>query len=175
MDCCPFTVLIDTNEKAPWHFQGMQMVLRSKMREVEVPTKEVRLPIDEGDYQVEGIPDVTIERKSLEDLYHALADRDAFREQCQHMNFISRAAFIIIEASWLEICAPHVHRQGWRSKLHPRSVFGTVNSWRLRFPRVHWIAAGSRRLAEITAFEILAKTWRHQCIITSKDSAPLAV
>ena len=158
----PFTILCDVNEQAPWSFGGMEMNLRSKRRKVDAATREVRLPNNHGDYQIEGIPSITIERKSLEDLYSTLGNREAFREQCEEMNFAMRAAFIVIEANWLEVCNPSQFTQHWRSKLHPRSVFGTINSWRLRFPRVHWIAGGSRRMAEVMAFEILAKAWEHE-------------
>ena len=162
MDECPFTILIDSREKRPWLFKNMSMVLRSKMREVEVPTKVVCLGNDNGDYQVEGIPDVTIERKSLEDLYSTLADRESFRRQVEHMHCWLRVSFIIIECSWSEVYFPTKYHDNWKSRLAPVSVFATINSWRTRYCRVHWLAPGSRRMAELSAFEILKQNWEHQ-------------
>lgn len=71
-----------------------------------VRTREVRLPNNSGDYMVEGIDDVTVERKELSDLYGTLANREAFREQIEWMNFAFRFSAVVIEASWDEVCDP---------------------------------------------------------------------
>jgi len=160
----PFTILVDTNEGAPWLFQDCQMLIKSRMQPVEVQTREIRLPIDEGDYQVEGIPEFSIERKSLNDAYLSLSPkcgRDAFREQIEHMNFSLRKTWVIVEASWPEFCSPEKYHNDWRSEFHPHAAAATVTSWMVRYPRVSFHFPGSRRRAELFAFRLLEKVWKH--------------
>lgn len=156
---CPFGILVDTREKIPFSFASMQMPIRGKMTEVEVETIDRCLGNNGGDYCVDGIDDVRIERKSLEDCYSTLADREAFKRQLEFMNFAFRFSAVVIEASWEEVCNPA--DETWRSQLHPHSVVATINSWRLRYPRVHWLTPGSRRAAEIVTFDLLRQAWRH--------------
>ena len=163
---CPFTILVDTNEQAPYSFQGMEFTWKGKRRRVDVPTIEKRLPVDHGDYMVDGINWCSSERKSLEDWYSTLgSNRDDFKKQIETMNLCLRKSFVVIEASWDEIKMPQGYYSDdddWRSKLSPNSAFAVPFSWMLRFPRVTFIAAGDRRMAEIITFEILTKAWQHE-------------
>jgi len=161
MNKCPFVVAVDSREQIPFDFSSMQMPIKGKMVEVEVETIERCLGNNSGDYQVEGIDSVTVERKSLDDLHGTLADRDAFREQIEFMNFAFRFSAVVIEASWDQVCDPQSTDSDWRSQLHPHSVVATIQSWRIRYPRVHWITPGSRRNAEVVTFDILRQAWRH--------------
>lgn len=103
---CPFVVAVDTREQIPFSFVGMQMPIKGKMQEVHVETIERCLGNNGGDYCVEGIDDVRVERKSLEDAYSTLAKREAFLEQISWMNFAFRFSAVVIEASWDEVCDP---------------------------------------------------------------------
>lgn len=142
------------------------MPINGKMVEVEVETIERCLGNNGGDYCVDGIDDVRIERKSLEDLYGTLANREAFREQIEWMNFAFRFSAVVIEASWVDLCEPakyaELFDENWRSQLHPHSVTATIQSWAVKFPRVHWICPGGRRQAEEYTFGILRHAWRHR-------------
>jgi hypothetical protein len=71
-------------------------------------------------------------------------------------------AAVVIEASWPEICRPKEFNPGWRSKLDPKSVFGTIFSWSVRYPKIHWFVMGGRRMAEVAAFEVLARFWKEK-------------
>lgn len=219
----PFVVLVDSLEKIPFSFSNLSMPHKGKMQPMCVRTREVRLPNNSGDYMVEGIDDITVERKSLEDLYGTLANREAFEEQIEWMNFAFRFSAVVIEASWDEVCDPskfatpipwsieegfaliggdfdgpsffidddklgtftatqdgEIIYQGrdladainacerrhtdelWRSKLNPVSVVETINSWKTKYPRVHWEYPGGRRQAELMTFSILRHAWRHR-------------
>lgn len=207
-DVLPFRIVIDSNEQAPFSFQGLK---NSKGREWLVPTVKRRLPVDTGDYQVDGISDVSIEKKEhVAELYSWLGNREEAKKQIENMNGWLRVSFVIIGSSWEDVANPtkfatplnwtlndgdcsllgfddsgelistvdlrkdslrlaeiikqceRRHTQdAWRSKLHPHTVWNTINSWRLRYPRVHFIAAGSRRLAEVMTFQILNQAFRH--------------
>jgi len=107
----PFIIQIDTREQAPWMFADMQMPVKGKWQTVEVQTEEICLGENSGDYAIKGFDSVRIERKSIWDLYGTLANRDAFREQIAFMDFAFRASFVIIEASWQEVCNPANYRK----------------------------------------------------------------
>jgi hypothetical protein len=36
-------------------------------------------------------------------------------------------------------------------------VFRSILAWTVRFPTIHWIPAGPRRLAEVTTFRLLER------------------
>jgi len=163
MKTCPFKIVIDTNEKIPWAFQGMRMKIGRTLQEVKVETIERRLPENCGDYMVGGMDHFAIEKKEdAAELYATLGKRSDFEEQVALMDFTFRISWIIIGSTWEEICDPQKFNDDWRSELNPRSVFATGASWQDRYPRVPWIAAGWRRLAELMAFERLEKAWRHE-------------
>lgn len=152
-----FTILVDTREQTPWTFKNLPPTSASRGKWIHCPTRLATL--NEGDYAIADAPEryVAIERKSLEDLFGTLGGRrEQFESEIERLSHYEFAA-VVIEASWPEICKPTEGRPDWHSRLHPRSVFGTACSWRNRYPSVHWIAAGNRRLAEITAYELLQK------------------
>jgi hypothetical protein len=67
----------------------------------------------------------------------------------------------MIEATWGEVQNPTAARGlEWRSKLLPKSVFGTIQQWIIRFPRVHWFAPGDRRTAEKGTYLFLERYYR---------------
>jgi len=148
---CPFSVIVDTREQLPYTFHGMGMV---------VPT--VPHGLRSGDYSIDGMEDHTaIERKSLDDLYgSATWGRKRFEAEIARLNDLPGFAAVVIEADWREIAAPSEHRPGWINQTDPASVVGTVNAWSVRYPRVHWLACGSRRETEIRTFGLLGSAYK---------------
>ena len=47
-----------------------------------------------------------------------------------------------------------------RAPKHFRSVLGSVRSWMLEFPKVHWVQCANRRQAELECFRTLEMWWR---------------
>ncbi len=47
----------------------------------------------------------------------------------------------------------------WRSQVSPRTIYGTICSWRIKFPSVQWIYAGNRRRGEMVTFHLLESFW----------------
>ena len=219
---CPFTVVVDTAEQAPYRFDNMPTTGRSKGGRMIVHTNHRALIT--GDYSIEGFEGrVAVERKSLGDLYGTIGkhvrqrgkvdgagDLTTFEKELARLNSLQRAA-VIIEADWREICRPaesvsyeekafDAIREGlrqsgamessdsqgvtaalavllgrlqtrwrefpaartWQSKMNPRSVWGCIFAWQERFPRIHWLAMGSRRLGELATFEVLERFWREK-------------
>jgi DNA excision repair protein ERCC-4 len=159
MIVCPFTVAVDTREQAAYGFENLPFLgARGNIR-LAVPCK--RRTLASGDYSLVGFEDrVAVERKSLPDLFSTLGQgRKRFEREFERLSEMEFAA-IVIEADAREIWRPTEFHPGWRSRLNPRSVEGTIVAWSLRYPGVHWWAMGSRRNAEVRTFEVLEMFWR---------------
>jgi ERCC4-type nuclease len=150
---CPFTVVVDTREQAPYRFQGFKSDAKHKNRPLVIPT--VRKALKTGDYSIEGFEDqVAVERKEFGDFYNCCGqDRERFQKQLERLNEIPVSA-IVIEASFNAVITGHP-----QSKLNPKTVSPSVIAWQQRLPAIHWWFLWSRRLAEITTFGILERWW----------------
>ena len=147
----PFTILVDGQEKAPYHFDGMTTDASMKNRPMSVPTSWSHLKT--GDYSIDGWKKhVTVERKSLEDLYSTLGQhRDRFeREHIRMAGMGAGNSCVVIEANWNQI----LNHPPRRSRLVPKTVFRTFLSWSQKYA-VPWYAMESRRMAEVATFRWL--------------------
>lgn len=165
---CPFTVTIDTREQSPWCFTEIRGRSEQKYRPLIVPVKVVGLPT--GDYSIEGFADaVAVERKSLSDLFGTiLGDRERFERELNRLQNISATGFacVICEGRWTEgpprRSTESDGEYSERAAKQFRSVLGSIRSWRMEFPRVHWLECASRRQAEVECFRILEMFWRRR-------------
>jgi len=151
----PFKILVDAQEKHPYRFGGMVADANLKGRSLVIETEWRSLKT--GDYSIDGWEKhVTIERKSLEDLYTTLGQhRDRFEREHQRMAGLGAGnSCVIIEANW-ERVLKHPPR---RSRLCPKVVFRTFLSWSQKFA-VPWYCFDSRRLAEVATFRFLECWW----------------
>lgn len=167
-----FRIVVDSNEGLPYRFSGL-LTDGENPRPIIVET--IRMPLYQSfitqvqvkgkwyskglaDYSVEGFEDrIQIERKSLEDLYGTLGGRrDEFEAEIARLNLCDFAA-VLVEASWNDIA----HNPPSHSRLSPKSVTRTVQSWSMRYPRVHWFTVSGRQQAESFAFRLLEMFWRH--------------
>ena len=159
---CNYTIAIDHRERnAAYTFGNMPINANQIGCVLVVPWCFKHLAT--GDYSIIGYESkIAVERKELSDLFNTLGrNRDRFDAEMQRLSEMDYAA-IVIEASWPEICRPKEARgEAWRSKLNPRSVWGTVFSWAQKYPKVHWFTMGTRRLAEIAVYEILNRWYQH--------------
>lgn len=153
----PFVVAIDQREKVPFRFTGLRADAKHNRRPLIVPTEFVHLAT--GDYSIQGHEgNVTIERKSLADLYGTLGQhRERFEREHERLACFHRA-IIVVEAGWFDAMKfPPEH-----SRLNPKTIFRTAISWYVRYG-VPWIMAEDRRLAEIYTFRFLEKYWKEFC------------
>jgi ERCC4-type nuclease len=163
---CPFTIVIDSREQAPYSFRGLIADARHKRRPLIVRT-EIR-GLASGDYSLAGHEDqIAVERKSLDDLYATLGQgRERFERELVRLNELAFAA-VVIEAGWSAIVGqPPAH-----SKLSPKSVYRSVIAWQQRFPKVHWWPCDTRTFAERTTFRILERFWSENEKIKSETAA----
>ncbi len=147
----PFTILIDGKEKAPYHFNGLRADAACRHRPLIITTEWCHLKT--GDYSIKGFESlVTIERKSLADLFGTLGSqerRDRLEREHERMSRMEFAA-VVIEASWLDILkSPPIE-----SSLNPKAVFRTALHWQQRFG-VPWMTVDCRELAEATTYRLL--------------------
>lgn len=147
----PFTVLIDQREKHPYFFHGIRAGASRSYRPLVIATQFAHLPT--GDYSILGMESrITIERKSLADLYSTLgSNRDRFEAEHERMSHFEFAA-VVVEASMAMILTSPPPE----SRLLPKSVHGTYLAWSMRYG-VQWYMCEDRRLAEKTTWFLLSK------------------
>lgn len=161
---CPFTVIIDTREQMSFSFMGMNVVKGQTRHPLLVKTASMTLA--SGDYSILGYSDkISIERKSLEDLYSTLTHgRERFERELtrlQEMQF----SVVIVEASLETI----ISRPPPNTRVVPKSIYSSIIAYQQRFQRTHWVLCDSRRLAEKTAFRILERYWIDNVEKPAKD------
>jgi ERCC4-type nuclease len=149
---CPFTVLVDSREQAPYLFRGLRANADRGGLPVLVPTARRGLAV--GDYSMEGFEDqIIIERKSKEDLYNSVARRGNFVGRLARMARYPYAA-VVVEADWGEVLtSPPKY-----SQLLPKSLFRTIMAWDVRYPVKWWFVPG-RDAGEATTFRLLERWW----------------
>ena len=146
---CPFSVVVDTREQAPWHFLNVD------------PWKIVPLvtgkALASGDYSIAGAESrIAIERKSVQDLLGSITSgRDRFEREFERLAEMEHAA-VVVEGDWGEI-----FNALERTKINPDSLVGTVAAWSIRYG-VHWWLCPSRRYAEIWTLQLLYQWWKQE-------------
>lgn len=171
IEICPFTILVDVNEGAPFRFDQIDhrtkhtpllvetetMALWSlNRRDVEVKGETFQVGL--ADYTIRGFEDrIQVERKSLEDLFGTLGHRrKRFEAEVKRLHEDCQFASIVVEGSWAQIYR-------WRGHgAHYRSVLMTISAWQQRDPRVHWNLYPSRAAAEKMTFRMLERFWLDQ-------------
>lgn len=148
---CEFSIIVDTREQYPWTFHNLTTMT------YRFHVSSSRGTLKQGDYAIEGMESMlAIERKSMEDLFGTLSTgRDRFARELERIQQDHRMGAVVVEASWEMISSPQRYRSNWRSKLLPQSVVGTVQSWMIRYPRVHWCFLPTRSEAEWMAFQLM--------------------
>ena len=173
IDVCPFTVVIDSNESAPYPFAGIKsrehddrtLVIQTvrkplwnhAVRAVEIKGESHNVGM--GDYSIEGMESlIAVERKSVNDLFSTLGSRRGrFEAEIKRLSEDCEFAAVVIEGDWSQIL-------GWKGHgPDPRSVHGTMTAWAQRYKGVHWVLCPTRAFAEKQTFRILERFWNdHQ-------------
>lgn len=172
----PFTLIYDKQEQATLTFEGIfelrveqhepykfrGLVGRSKHEDRPIIVKTKKAHLKTGDYSIEGFEHlVTVERKSIGDLYGTLSSgRDRFeREHERMLEMIKNGGrcCVVIEADYVNATTTP---PDW-SNLHPHSIIGYATSWPFRFS-VPWVWATSRRGGEEYTYRFLEMFWREQ-------------
>jgi ERCC4-type nuclease len=145
---CPFTIVVDSNEYLDHH-------LGYRFEQIDPRPSVVTVNLFVGDYTLLGCPDeVIVERKTLADLYASFGKkRENMIERISIMNSRFDFAAMVIEAEYSEVvnCPPR------HTKLHPRSLSGTIIALKQRFPKVHWEFMPGRDAGERMTYRILER------------------
>jgi hypothetical protein len=102
---CPFTVIVDQQEKIPYTFAAIPPRAERENRMMAVRTEEAHL--ETADYSIRGLEDhVAVERKSLSDLYTTLGQgRERFEREIARLQEMP-CGNVMIEADWREMIRP---------------------------------------------------------------------
>jgi hypothetical protein len=154
----PFTILIDSQEKHPFTFQGFIQ----EGRPLIVPTRFQSLGPTHGDYSAIGLEfDCHIERKSREDAQATFLAHGERRERwLRTLGFLAEilCGAIVIECSMgemLQTVEPH----GKRSKATlQKTLHRQVLAWQIDYG-LPFIFCDNRKLAQATAFQLLRRRW----------------
>lgn len=121
------TIIMDSREQLAWEFPNL-------------PSE--RAGLDTGDYSVKGLEYlICLERKSLDDLLGCVGrERERFERELARMRGY-RFRLVIVEASAADLAAG-----GWRSKVHPNAVTGSLIAWGIDYGLMVW-PAGDRDAA----------------------------
>lgn len=159
---CPFTVIIDTREQAPFTFTEL---LADASQQNADGTRLIAVPmawraLRAGDYSIDGWENrIAIERKSPADLFGTLgARRKQFEREHERLAEIIAEggwAAVVIESNWTEM----LRRPPEHSRLKPKTAFRTSIAWSRRYG-VPWVTCDSRRLAEVWTFRALESFWK---------------
>jgi len=162
LSVCPFGILVDTREQAPWTFQGIvlrgdQQVVRQHKQTLQTGDYSIAI----GDYSIQSYAHhFTIERKSASDLVGSVTAGNArFRREHERMaEMIESGGFacVVIEGSMSAICEELDADDGRRAS--GNTILGVTASWPQKYG-VPWFYAGDRRRAELLAFQIMHKWW----------------
>jgi ERCC4-type nuclease len=155
---CPFNLIIDTREQAPYSFRDIDQLERYGGGTLIIPT--VKAALETGDYSIQGFTDsIAIERKELGDFLNCTSnDRDRFERQLERLNGLKYGA-VMVEADWSTILRGNYPN----SRVKPESVRGSVVSWQVDyFPKIHWWFVMGRRTAEVMTYRILDRFYRGQ-------------
>jgi len=166
---CNFTIVIDSNEGAPYPFQGLQergpkkrnlvipisrrAMYQMHQRDVEIKGEVHRVGL--ADYSLLGFEQqIQIERKSIADLFGTLGQRrNRFEAEIKRLHEDCEYVEVVIEGDWPAIIRHRGHGP------NPQSVIGTIKAWQQRYPRVHWNLYPSRAAAERFVFRALERFW----------------
>ena len=171
----PFTVVVDTNEGAPFRFRNLYTFSKGRKNDPIIITRNRKaapliVPIVEralwaeggADYTIDGMEnEIQIELKhSVEDLFNSVGRRRVnFEKEIARLNENTRYSLVVITATWQQI------RDGvQQSSVRPQAVVNTILGWQIRFPFVHWLIVPDRNLAEYITLQSLELYHRkYQC------------
>lgn len=160
---CPFTVLIDSQEKHPFTFQGMHTDADDGNRPLIVPFEWRSLGTGWGDYSIDGWQgQCHIERKSAEDAVNTILGwgerRERFEFELEQLAGIECSA-IVVECTFGALMGSVTARGKKSVQENQKILFRQVLAWKQDYS-VPWIFCDSRRLAEHAAFRTMERFWR---------------
>ena len=160
---CPFTILVDADEKIPFTFQGIRADANRQNRPMIVRTMTKHLGNTRGDYSLEGFEGwVHIERKSEGDVQGTVLGwgerRERFEKTLAYLSELPSCA-IIVECSFTQAISSCRETPNKTAKQNSKIFYRQVLAWMDDY-RVPWVFCDDRRHAEITCFRWLERQYR---------------
>lgn len=160
----PFTILIDVQEKQPFTFTGITGDAVDKYRPLIIPTMIASLGPTHGDYTIQGYEgQVHIERKGVGDAIGTFLSHGERRDRwIATLDFLAgiETAAVVIEGT-MAGCMRDIQARGKRSVGDLRKTFHRqVLAWSQDY-RIPFHFCDSPRLAQLTAFAIMQRHFRH--------------
>lgn len=136
MKLSKLTIIIDTREQLPYLFK-------------DYPCNVIKKGLKSGDYSLQGYEnEITIERKSKEDLFQSLGrGRERFEKEFQRLSKYKYSA-LVVESSLNGL----LEQPGY-SRMNPSSVINSVISWGLKYG-VQIYFSDNRKLTECLIYKI---------------------
>lgn len=161
----PFTVLIDTQEKQPFTFQGFRSDSSAGGRPLLVQTRFKSLGPTHGDYSIEGLERMAhVERKSMADAHGTFLSHGERRDRwLATLAFLAEIPYaaIVVECS-LGAMLAGIEPRGRRSKSTlTKTLHRQVLAWAEDF-RIPFHFCDARRLAEATTLAVLRRAYRKE-------------
>ena len=152
---CHLPLIIDTREQAPFFYDKL-----SHPDYQDPPIQLIHTSLKTGDYSIKGFEDfITIERKSLSDLYQSIGrGRARFQREFERMSQLQFAA-VVIEAD-LETITTNPPPT---TQMSPKSVFRTIVTWCQRY-RIPFFPCPNRSFAEKTTYLLLKSFWQDHSV-----------
>lgn len=160
---CPFTVLIDSQEKQPFTFRGLSCDKDQRYRPLIVPIVWRSLGPTLGDYSIDGYEGrCHVERKSMVDAHGTILGwgehRDRFERELRQLSEIDCAA-VVVECTIGQLVSEAPSHGKKSNAENGKILFRQVLAWQQDY-RVPWVFCDGRRLAEIATFRILERFWK---------------
>lgn len=167
---CPFTVLIDSAEQAPFTFQTLRTDAADGNRPLIVPVQHTSLgrhPDSLGDYSLDspigGQGRCHVERKSMADAHSTILGwarkgedtgrRERFERELELLSEME-AGLVVVECSFTQLIAAAPQYGVRTAAQNAKALHRSVLSWMRKY-RVQWIFADDRRMAEKSTFQWL--------------------
>lgn len=172
----PFTILIDSQEKQPWTFEGFKADAPEKLRPLIIPHEWKSLGPNHGDYSLAGFEGrVHIERKSMADAHGTFLGHHERRDRWENtLSFLSEieSSAVIVECTLGQLVA-NVQSRGKRSAgTLAKTIHRQVMAWMDDY-RVPFLFCDNRRLAEASALRWLRRFHRHATEHRKRDQKEL--
>lgn len=152
---CQFKIIVDTREKAPWHFQGLTKRHNKIQKQLLIEKVIKKLPA--GDYSILGSEtDIAIERKSCQDLVSTIFHgRSRFLKELERLQNY-RFSAVVVEATWQDVlmyCKA-------KTEANPVSLDSSILAFMERFIKTHWIFRPTRFSAMKTAYKLFDRYYQ---------------
>ena len=159
----PFTILIDPAEQHPWPFTAIKDGAGQSLTVNTAFASLGRHPNSYGDYSIYGHDRrVAIERKSVADAQSTiLGFKDGHRARFEQelANLATIPSLVIVEGSF-EFLLESARETPFRTAaMNRRTIYRSLLSFWMDY-KVPWFFAGSREVAEVTAYRFFERYLR---------------